>query len=46
MISNIIELLNFAREENWRGQYIDMALGKNKYPKSIIEAYKQHKKWQ
>jgi hypothetical protein len=46
MISNIIELLNFAREENWRGQYIDIALGKNKYPESIIEAYKHYKKWQ
>jgi len=46
MITNILDILQFAREENWRGEYIDIALGKNKYPESIIEAYKQFKKWQ
>ena len=48
MINNIIELLNFAKEENWRGQYIDIALGKNKYPESIREGLKQYKNglWQ
>jgi len=46
MIQNILDLLEFARSEQWRGQYTDIALGKNKYPESIKEAYKQFKKWQ
>jgi len=43
MIGNIINLLNFARNEKWKGQYIDIALGKNKYPETIKEAYTQFK---
>ena len=39
MIQNILDLLEFARNEQWKGQYIDIALGKNKYPESIKEAY-------
>ena len=39
MIENILDLLEFARSEKWKGQYIDIALGKNKYPESIKEAY-------
>ena len=46
MIGNIINLLNFARNEKWKGQYIDIALGKNKYPETIKEAYKQFRQWQ
>lgn len=46
MTQNILDLLEFARSEQWRGQYTDIALGKNKYPESIKEAYKQFKKWQ
>lgn len=46
MIGHIINLLNFARNEKWKGQYIDIALGKNKYPESIKEAYKQFRQWQ
>ena len=46
MIENILNLLEFARNEKWKGQYIDIALGNNKYPESIQEAYKQFKKWQ
>ncbi|QDP48359.1 MAG: hypothetical protein Tp1111SUR761211_43 [Prokaryotic dsDNA virus sp.] len=46
MIQNILDLLEFARSEKWNGQYIDIAMGKNKYPESIREAYKQFKKWQ
>lgn len=46
MIQNILDLLEFARSEQWRGQYTDIALGKNKYPESIKEAYKQFNKWQ
>jgi len=43
MIQNILDLLEFARSEKWTGQYIDIAMGKNKYPESIKEAYKQFK---
>ena len=39
MISNILDLLDFERSEKWKGQHIDIALGKNKYPESIKEAY-------
>jgi hypothetical protein len=46
MIQNILDLLEFARSEKWNGQYMDIAMGKNKYPESIREAYKQFKKWQ
>ncbi len=48
MIQNILDLLEFARTEKWKGQHIDIALGKNKYPESIKEAYKQFKQqlWQ
>ena len=46
VIQNILDLLEFARDEKWRGQYTDIALGKNKYPESIKEAYKQFRKWQ
>jgi hypothetical protein len=43
MIQNILDLLEFARSEKWNGQYMDIAMGKNKYPESIREAYKQFK---
>lgn len=43
MIDNIISLLGFIKEENKKGEYISIALGKNKYPESIKEAYKQFK---
>ena len=48
MIQNILDLLGFARSEKWKGQYIDIALGKNKYPESIREGLKQYKNglWQ
>jgi len=46
MLRNVLDLLEFAKEEKWKGQYIDIALGKNKYPESIKEAYKQFKRWQ
>jgi hypothetical protein len=44
MIQNILNLLDFARGEKWKGQYIDIALGKNKYPESIKEAYQLFKR--
>jgi hypothetical protein len=46
MIQNILDLLEFARSEKWKGEHIDIALGKNKYPESIKEAYKQFTQWQ
>lgn len=44
MIQNILNLLEIAKAEKWRGEYIDIALGKNKYPESIREAYQQFRK--
>ena len=48
MIDNILQLLEIAKSEKATGEYIDIALGKNKYPESIKEAYKQFKQqlWQ
>jgi len=43
MIDNIISLLEFSKAEKIKGKHIDIALGKNKYPESIKEAYKQFK---
>jgi len=39
MIENILGLLEIAREQKSRGKNIDIALGKNKYPESIKEAF-------
>ena len=39
MIKNILDLLEIAKEENARGEFIDIALGKNKLPESINEGY-------
>lgn len=43
MIDNILNLLQLAKSEGWEGQYIDTALGKNKFPTSLKEAIKQIK---
>ncbi len=43
MIQNILDLLEIAKEENARGEFIDLALGKNKLPESIKEGRKQEK---
>ena len=45
MIQNILDLLELAKSEKWKGQHIDIALGKNKYPESIKEAYQHFKKF-
>jgi|TARA_R110002050_G_scaffold69412_4_gene150092 hypothetical protein len=37
MIKYTLELLKIARSEKWSGQYIDVALGKNKMPESFKE---------
>jgi len=48
MIANILGLLEVAKKQETSGKYTSIALGKNKYPKSIKEAYQQFKKelWQ
>ena len=37
MVSNILELLKIAVEQNKGGEYIDVALGKYKFPETIKE---------
>ena len=46
MISNILDMLEIAKQEKEIGQYTFIALGKNKIPMSIKEGYKQYKRWQ
>ncbi len=43
MIDSIFNLLQIAKEENWQGENIDIALGKNKFPQTLKEAIKQMK---
>ena len=43
MIDNILNLLQIAKQEDWRGENIDTALGENKFPQSLKEAIKQIK---
>jgi len=43
MIENILQLLEIARSEKIKGKYIDKALGKNKLPESLKEAFEQYK---
>jgi len=43
MIENILNLLEFAKSEDWDGDYIAVALGENKIPLSIKEALKQRR---
>lgn len=43
MLGNVLQLLRLAKEENIKGEYIDLALGKNKMPETIKEAYEQYK---
>jgi len=44
MIQNILDLLEIAKEQNEKGEYIDVALGKNKLPESIKEGLYQYKR--
>jgi hypothetical protein len=39
MIENILNLLEIAKQNKTSGQYTAIALGKNKYPESVREAY-------
>ena len=43
MISNILEMLEIAKQEKQFGKYTHIAIGKYKYPESVKEAYKQFK---
>lgn len=48
MIANILEMLEIAKHEKEIGEYTHIALGKNKIPLTISDAYKQKKReqWQ
>lgn len=39
MIENILNLLEIAKQNKTTGQYTAIALGKNKYPEGVKEAY-------
>lgn len=43
MIGNILDMLEIAKEKKEVGKYTHIALGGNKYPETIKEAYKLHK---
>jgi len=43
MLGDILELLRIARENNLKGEFIDVALGKNKMPETLKEAYQRFK---
>lgn len=45
MIDNIITLLEIARDEEIRGEYIDVALGKYKLPMTLKEGFTQYKRF-
>ncbi len=47
-METILLLLNIAKKEGKKGEYIDIALGKYKYPTSIKEVWEQFKEeqWQ
>ena len=44
MIENILDLLAIAKEQKQKGEYVDIALGKNKLPESIMEGLNQYKR--
>jgi hypothetical protein len=44
MIEKIIELLKMCKDQKIKGQYIDIALGKNKFPETTKEGYEMLKK--
>ena len=39
MIENILNLLEIAKKNKTSGEYTAIALGKNKFPESVKEAY-------
>lgn len=42
-MEDILNLLKLVKERNVSGQYIEIALGKNKFPESISEGYQMLK---
>jgi len=44
MLGNVLQLLRLAKEENIKGEHIDLALGKNKMPETIKESLEQYKR--
>jgi len=48
MINNILDLLEVAKQNHLTGEYVEIALGKNKFPETIKEGYKMLKQelWQ
>tara|TARA_R110001592_G_scaffold204743_2_gene455012 strand:+ start:333 stop:473 length:141 start_codon:yes stop_codon:yes gene_type:complete len=44
MLENILQLLEIAKSQKAKGEFIDIALGKYKYPETIKEAYRQFKR--
>ena len=48
MIENILKLLEIAKQNKQTGKYTAIALGKNKYPEGVREAYNIFKQelWQ
>ncbi len=43
MIQNILNLLQVCKEHKLNGEYIEIALGKNKFPETFKEGYKMLK---
>lgn len=43
MVEHILQMLEIAKREKEIGKYTHIALGKNKFPESLKEAYKQFK---
>ena len=48
MIENILELLQIAKQNKLTGNYVEIALGKNKFPETVKEGYTMLKQelWQ
>lgn len=44
MIENILDLLKMCKDQKINGKYIDIALGKNKFPETAKEGYAMLKK--
>ena len=43
MIENILEMLELAKQSKTVGKYTHIAIGKNKFPDGVREAFKQFK---
>ena len=47
-MESILKLLEYVKDKELSGEYIEIALGKNKYPETIKEGYQMLKQelWQ